>query len=690
MTVSTLLPPPGNLPPADLILSQLGEAVVVVSPQGLVLFWNTAAEQTFGWPEADALGRDVVSLLRAEVDCDHDERILAIVETGRSVLSDYWIWTRDGEKRPVLATITPVLSDGTLLAIAVVAIDITERKKREQEHAVAEEWFRLGYEKGAVPTAMLDLEGRIMSVNPACCEFLGRGEAELVGRPAGELTHPDDLLAMIPDRILSGEIDRIAMERRFVRGDGEFVWGLLNLGAVTAEDGRLAYVYAQAQDITERKKFEALLAFRALHDPLTGLPNRALIQDRLRGALVRASRYGRTVAVILGDVDRFGLVNDTLGHAAGDELLVEVGQRLRTALRATDTVGRFGGDEFVVICEDVDPATTVDDLGRRMSSLFEEAFTVAGKPLFVTISCGVVVGGREDTAESCLRDADSAVVMAKRRGRNRVEPFHVHLRQRAARMFDLERSLHRAAERGELYMAYQPILDLASDTPVAVEALMRWRRHSRMLISPSEFIPLAEESDLILRLGEFALSEAVTDVSRWRRQLPGAEDLSVAVNLSPRQFGRDLVALCERVLSRHDADPSSLSFEITERGVMADLAESIDTIGSLLRLGIRVAIDDFGTGYSSFDYLRRLPVSMLKIDASFVADLGARQEDAAIVRAIVDLAGAIGMDTCAEGVENRDQFAELQAIGCKYAQGYYWHRPMPAASFERWFAKKVR
>jgi diguanylate cyclase (GGDEF)-like protein/PAS domain S-box-containing protein len=689
MTASTLLPP-GDLPSADLILAQLGEAVVVVNPQGMVLYWNGAAERTFGWPEADALGRDVVSLLRAEVDCDHDARILAIVETGRSVLSDYWIWTRDGEKRPVLATITPVLSDGTLLAIAVVAIDITERKQREKEHAVAEEWFRLGYEKGAVPTAMLDLDARIMSVNPACCEFLGRGEGDLVGRLAHELTHPDDLLAMIPERIQSGEVDRLAIERRFVRGDGELVWGLLNLGAVRAEDGQLAYVYAQAQDITERKRAEEALGHLALHDPLTGLPNRALIQDRLRGALVRASRYGRTVAVILGDVDRFGLVNDTLGHAAGDELLVQVGQRLKGALRAADTVGRFGGDEFVVICEDVESRTTVDDLGRRMSSLFEEPFMVGGKQLIVTISCGVVIAGSDDTPESCLRDADSAVVVAKRRGRNRVEPFHVHLRQRAARLFDLERSLQQAAERGELHMAYQPIIDLATDKPVAVEALMRWRRHSRILVSPSEFIPLAEESDLILRLGEFALSEAVTDVSRWRRELPGAENLSVAVNLSPRQFGRDLVPLCERVLSRHHADPSSLSFEITERGVMVDLAESIDTIESLARLGVRVAIDDFGTGYSSFEYLKRLPVSMLKIDASFIADLGARQEDAAIVRAIVDLAHAIGMDTCAEGVENRDQFAELHAIGCRYAQGYYWRRPMQASAFERWFVKKLR
>jgi diguanylate cyclase (GGDEF)-like protein/PAS domain S-box-containing protein len=689
MTTTTLSHPAG-LPPADLILSELGEAVVVIDPDGLVLYWNRASERTFGWPAADALGCEAVSLLRAEVDPDHDERVLAIVASGKSVLSDYWIWTREGERRPVLATITPILGDGTLLAIAVVAIDITERKQNERARVAAEEKFRLGFERGAVATAMLDLDGRVTSVNPACCEFLRRTEDDIVGRLTEELTHPEDVFTTIPDRMRSGELDRISAERRFIRGDGEVVWGLLNLGAVRDTDGRLQYVYAQAQDISERKRAEDALVHMALHDPLTGLPNRALIGDRLGGALVRATRYGRTVAVILGDVDRFGLINDTLGHAAGDELLVEVAHRLKGATRAADTVGRFGGDEFVVICEDVETGTTADDLGTRVTSLFEQPFFIGGQLLYATISCGVVVAGADDTPESCLRDADSAVTMAKRRGRNRTEPFHVHLRHRATRRFDLESALQQAVERDELHLAYQPVMDLTTGKPIATEALLRWRQQSGNHVSPSEFIPLAEESDLILRLGEFALSTAVADVTRWRKRFPEAVDLSVAVNLSSRQLTSDLVPLCQSLLDRHSADPSWLTFEITERGVMTDIADSIRILEQLTRLGIRVAIDDFGTGYSSLEYLKRLPVSLLKIDASFIADLGTRSEDSAIVRAVVDLARAIGMDTCAEGVENGDQLAELMALGCRYAQGYYWRRPMQPAAFERWFAAQVR
>ncbi|MGO9196227.1 MAG: putative bifunctional diguanylate cyclase/phosphodiesterase [Acidimicrobiales bacterium] len=666
------------MPPADLILAELGEAVVVLDTDGNIVYWNGAAEHTFGWPAGDALGRDLVDLLRVEIDRDDSREVLRCVEVGKAVLDDYWVWTRDGERRPVLATITPIAEAGVLVALAIVALDVSERSFSEQR-------FQLGFEHGAVPTAMLGLDGRILCVNAAGCEFLGRSEPDLVGTEATSLVHPEDRDPAFVASVMAGEIERAAIERRFLRGNGAFVWGLVSLGLVRNPGGGIEYVYVQAQDITERKEAEEALVHLSLHDSLTGLPNQALLHDRLAGALARSHRYGRSVAVVFGDLDRFQLVNDNLGHRSGDLLLIEVAHRLEQTTRAADTVARFGGDEFVIICEDLDPSIRPEDLGARMTSLFQYPFRIEDQHLFATISCGVVIASVDDTAESCLRDADSAVMLAKQRGRNRVEVFNQQLRSRATRRFDLESSLQQAIERDEVRVAYQPIMDLQSRRPIAVEALLRWRQASGYVVSPNEFIPVAEESDLILRLGDFALSSALRDLVRWRSRFPHVADLSVAVNISSRQLTSRLVTSCEALLGQHGLEGAALTVEVTERGVMVDVVESIRVLEQLAQLGIKVAVDDFGTGHSSLEYLRRLPVDTLKIDRSFIKGLGSGPEDSAIVQAIIQLASALRMEVCAEGVETGTQLAELVQLGCQLGQGYFWHRPMFAPTVVRWF-----
>jgi diguanylate cyclase (GGDEF)-like protein/PAS domain S-box-containing protein len=666
------------MPPADLILAELGEAVVVLDTDGNIVYWNGAAEHTFGWPAGDALGRDLVDLLRVEIDRDDSREVLRCVEVGKAVLDDYWVWTRDGERRPVLATITPIAEAGVLVALAIVALDVSERSFSEQR-------FQLGFEHGAVPTAMLGLDGRILCVNAAGCEFLGRSEPDLVGTEATSLVHPEDRDPAFVASVMAGEIERAAIERRFLRGNGAFVWGLVSLGLVRNPGGGIEYGYVQAQDITERKEAEEALVHLSLHDSLTGLPNQALLHDRLAGALARSHRYGRSVAVVFGDLDRFQLVNDNLGHRSGDLLLIEVAHRLEQTTRAADTVARFGGDEFVIICEDLDPSIRPEDLGARMTSLFQYPFRIEDQHLFATISCGVVIASVDDTAESCLRDADSAVMLAKQRGRNRVEVFNQQLRSRATRRFDLESSLQQAIERDEVRVAYQPIMDLQSRRPIAVEALLRWRQASGYVVSPNEFIPVAEESDLILRLGDFALSSALRDLVRWRSRFPHVADLSVAVNISSRQLTSRLVTSCEALLGQHGLEGAALTVEVTERGVMVDVVESIRVLEQLAQLGIKVAVDDFGTGHSSLEYLRRLPVDTLKIDRSFIKGLGSGPEDSAIVQAIIQLASALRMEVCAEGVETGTQLAELVQLGCQLGQGYFWHRPMFAPTVVRWF-----
>ncbi len=698
MTDSPPVPDP-HAPAAELILQELGHAVVVVDPDGLIGYWNRAATRTFGWTAAEAEGREIADLLQVELDPVHSGGILDVVTEAGDLtapeLCGCWVRTRDGELKAMLATVCSIGDAEGLVAITIVAADATTLRAAEQER-----W--LGFEQGAVATAIVDPDGRISRANAACSQFLGREESDIVGRRATDFIHPEDAVRIIPLSISSGELDKMAVERKFIRPDGGVVWGLVSLSAERDASGGLAHMYVQAQDITDRKRAEDALIHQALHDQVTGLPNRALIQDRLEGALARARRYGRTVAVVFGDIDRFGLVNDTLGHQAGDQLLIEVARRLSGATAGGDTAGRFGGDEFVVICEDVN-GVEPDALGGRMTSLFDEPFTIEGQTLFVTISCGVVIAGPHDTAGSCLRDADNAVTAAKRRGRNRTETFDLKLRHRVTRQLDLETALRRAVDAtgslaaaggsdeiaevssGDLYMAYQPVMDLRSNRAIAVEALMRWSERSGAEVSPTEFIPLAEQSDLILALGEFALSQAIEDVTRWRRDLAGAEDLCVAVNISSRELTRQLLPLCKGIIEANGAEPRSLILEITERGVMTDVGESVEVLEQLAAYGVRISIDDFGTGYSSLEYLKRLPASSIKIDRSFIADLGSTAEDAAIVRAVVDLARAIGMDACAEGVESAEQLAALVALDCHFGQGYYWHTPMPAAAFESWF-----
>jgi diguanylate cyclase (GGDEF)-like protein len=486
------------------------------------------------------------------------------------------------------------------------------------------------------------------------------------------------------ERAFRGE--RAPFERRFIRPDGSHAWGLVNLALVRDDEGLPAYGYVQVQDITERKSAETTLEHMTLHDPLTGLPNRLLLQDLLERTLARAGHYGRRVAVIFGGIDRFKLVNDTLGHIAGDQLLVELAGRLQALAQVSDTVGRFGGDEFVMICEDLLPAENATAIGRRMSAAFDRPFHVAGRDLYLTVSAGVVLP-ESGEAPTCFRDGDVAMYRAKEMGRGRVELFDPEMLSSPARLLDLESALRLAVENGDLRLVYQPIIDLATGGAIAVEALCRWRHPERGDVSPAEFIPVAEQSGLIRPIGRFVIDEAIRQIGRWRDSLPGAENIWVSINLSSAQLSADLVALCEQLIER-DAEDGSFGFEITESVLMSDIKAAIAVLQRLRQLGIPVSIDDFGTGYSSLEYLKVLPVHSLKIDQSFVAGLGrlGDPDDPSIVQAVIAVARALSMGSCAEGVETEDQRVALVELGCETAQGYLWSRPLAPKDFEIWWA----
>ena len=612
----------------------------------------------------------------------------ATVEHGKPLDLRCRILTGDGETRHVHArAVATIDDDGHVTRLNGTIIDVSENVHAEEERTKAETRFAVGFEQSATGTVIADLDGRPTMVNPALCRFLGRQADELLGHRWDDFSHPDEVAlgAAAMHRVALGD-DQYIDERRYLRPDGSVVWALATVALVRDDNGQPAYYFGQFQDITERKTMEVELRYQALHDALTGLPNRTLLLDRVTHSLAGARRRGTSVGVIFLDLDHFKLVNDALGHAVGDVLLMAVARRLADVVRANDTVARLGGDEFVVLCEDIAPKDFAA-VASCVGAAFETPIAVQGRELHVSASLGVVIATESHTPDDLLRDADVAMYKAKERGRARIQVFDEQLRQEAADRFDGEAALRRGIASDEFCVFYQPIVTVATGAPVGVEALIRWRDPQRGLVSPAEFVPLAEETGLIVPLGEWVLAEATRQVQQWREHLAGCVDLSVAVNLSARQLDvADLVATVRGALARSGLPPEALHLEITETVLMDDVERSIELLGDLRGLGVRLAVDDFGTGYSSLSYLKRLPVDTLKIDRSFVDGLGSDMHDSSIARAIVNLGTALDLDLLAEGVETERQRGALQELGCQLAQGYLWSPPVAADRFPRWLA----
>jgi diguanylate cyclase (GGDEF)-like protein len=440
----------------------------------------------------------------------------------------------------------------------------------------------------------------------------------------------------------------------------------------------------------ERKRAqvaERALLHQAFHDTLTGLPNRALLADRLGQTLARRERRCAEAAVLFLDIDRLKWVNDSLGHAAGDQLLVDVARRLDSVLRPGDTVARFGGDEFVVLCEDLGSTGEALNVAERLRDALASPFHVRGREIALTASIGIALTSTSshDTPDALLRDADAAMYRAKERGRDRVELFDDHMRSRALARLETESTLRRAIEQNELRVHYQPVIDLPTGRATGLEALVRWEHPERGLVAPSEFIPVAEETGLIVGLGAFVLTEACTQVARWNNRRPDEPPLTVSVNLSAHQLrARGLRELVTEALQHSRLEPRLLCLEITETALVEDADSNRAALDSLKDLGVILAVDDFGTGYSSLLYLRRFPVDMLKIDRSFVLGLETNAEDTAIVSGVIGLAQALGLQAVAEGVETPEQAACLRRLGCPLAQGYHWSKPLTPRQTERW------
>ncbi|MEA2497632.1 MAG: hypothetical protein QOH26_37 [Actinomycetota bacterium] len=438
-------------------------------------------------------------------------------------------------------------------------------------------------------------------------------------------------------------------------------------------------------------KFKAeLMAHRALHDTLTGLPNRALFRDRLEMALKRIRRRASKVAVLFLDLDGFKLVNDGLGHEAGDQLLTQVAKRLTKVLRPSDSVARFAGDEFTILSEGILNDQDVVDIADRISKALAEPYVLGRDEVSISASIGIAIAdGPEDSPDALLRDADAAMYRAKEGGRARSETFDGAINERAAQRLELDNSLHRAWERREFVLQYQPTVRLDTEEIVGVEALIRWCHPERGMLPPAEFIASTELNGLIVPVGAWALEEACRQARLWQDTSPEMAGLMVSVNLSAHQLAQaDLVETVSAILSKTGADPARLCLEITESVVMEDAETIISSLRDLKALGISLAIDDFGTGYSSLSYLKRFPMDSLKIDRSFIDGLGTDPQDSSIAEAIVSLSHVLGLTATAEGVESADQVASLRALGCDLAQGFYFAAPLDPDDVEKLVSDK--
>src|SRR5215218_3309545 len=669
--------------PAVVYIQEIGspDSAIYMSPQIETLTGYSPAEckdPALRWGMVTPEDRE---WLKAE-----DERT---GESGKIFTTEYRVVHRDGGTKWVRNESVLIEDEvsGTRYWLGFM-LEITERKTFEEALERLSRQHEMVLEAAGEGIFGLDLDGNATFVNPAAVRITGWEAEELVGRPQHDVLHhtkPDGspypseecpIHAALEDGTTHSRDDEV-----FWRKDGTS-FPVEYMSSPIFEDGEVIGAVVTFKDITERKALEQQLQHQAFYDPLSGLPNRVLFMDRLERSITRAKRRGSKVAVLFTDLDNFKVINDSLGHKAGDQLLIAVAERLKTCLRPEDTAARLGGDEFTILIEDISSVGEVVQIAERIAEILQPPFTLEEQEVFATVSTGIALNSpTQEQPADLLRHADLAMYRAKRRGKARYEVFEPSMDAKAVERLILETGLRRALVRQQFRVYYQPIVALDKDKVAGVEALVRWEHPQRGLLLPEEFLAVAEETGLIVRIGQWVLREAGKQARIWQEHYPGTPPLTVSVNLSTREFFHpNLVA---EVLEESEIDPASLQLEITEGALTTNGTYSTDgTLRNLKRMGIQLAIDDFGVGYSSLSYLRRFPVDFLKIDRSFIA--GLRQalngvsKDTEIVRAMIELTHALGLKVIAEGVETSEQLARLRNMKCDLAQGNYFSEPLPS------------
>ncbi|MEI7612993.1 MAG: EAL domain-containing protein [Betaproteobacteria bacterium] len=668
-------------------MSVMVEGLAVISPDGRIVFANRAAEEFMGCAEGGLLGLRVedVRLERLRDDgtlCPLSDYPSALtLREGHEVRDAVLGFRRpDGMMRWMQVNTSP-LRTGTddNFGVVVTLSDVTERRRTEEQLRLAFEAIRCSGE-GIVVT---DADQHIISVNPAFEAVTGYSAAEIAGKT------PDVVASMRHDARFYAEIHAALQDTGHWQGEvwnqrknGEVFPEWLGVSVVRENDGRPKYYVYIFSDMTERKEAQQRIEMLAHHDPLTGLPNRLLLRDRADQAKAQASRMNSRVGLMFLDLDRFKTINDSLGHPVGDALLKEVVERLKSCVRESDTISRQGGDEFIILLNDVRDSEAVSRVAEKIHQRMAEPMLLENHLLNSSFSIGIALYPDDgEDFDILLQKADTAMYHAKEAGRNGHRFFTEEMNQKVVEHLRMETQLRRALEKGEFVLHYQPQIDLHDGRIVGVEALLRWNSPEEGLVSPGKFIPVAEDSGLIVPIGAWVLNEACRQAAAWQES--GLPPFVVAVNLSAVQFKRmDLINTVINALVLSELDSEWLELELTESILIQDAEVTLDSVQRLKALGVKLSVDDFGTGYSSLAYLKRFAVDKLKIDHSFVRDLVSDPDDAAIVRAIIQMAHSLKLKTIAEGVESEDLANLLRVFHCDEIQGYWVAKPMPAHELE--------
>ncbi|OPX91535.1 MAG: Cyclic di-GMP phosphodiesterase Gmr [Pelotomaculum sp. PtaB.Bin013] len=660
------------------------DGIITINTDGVIQSFNPASERIFGYGCGDVLGQDI-NLLMPEFYIDYNTCL-----TGGQFIEEYQCAgaireisgrRKDGSAVTIELTISEFYFDEQRL-YTVILRDISERKQSEEALRESEERHRTLTENTYDLISEIDNSERYLYLSPNYQDVLGYEPGELIGRKVIDLIYPEDCPAVKAS--FRRVFEHRAIEQviyRFIHKNGELRWFESTGKTYQTVTGESRVVFV-SRDITERQRYEETIRHQAFHDALTGLPNRMLFKDRLTLEIAHAKRNKQMLAVLFLDLDRFKLVNDTLGHGLGDQLLKIIARRLVGYVREDDTVARLGGDEFTVLLPEILQAENAAKVARKILQAVREPVHIDVHELYISTSIGIALYPSDgEDAESLLKNADTAMYRAKENGKNNYQLYTPAMNAKAFERLAIENGLRRALDRNEFVVHYQPKVNINTGKIIGMEALVRWEIPERGLIPPGDFIPLAEDTGLIVPIGEWVLRTACAQNKAW--QDAGYPPLRVAVNLSARQFQlQNLVEVVSRILKETRLEPCWLELEITESVAMQNAEYTVKMLYELKDMGIQLAIDDFGTGYSSLNYLKRFPISKLKIDKSFVREIGTDQDNEAIASTVIVLGQSLKLGVVAEGVETEEQYDFLKQHQCDEMQGYLFGKPVPPEKFE--------
>ncbi|PWA11240.1 PAS domain S-box protein [Pueribacillus theae] len=660
--------------------------VAITNQRGVILYVNEKFCNISKYEEHELLGQDHRILNSNCHSRDFFKNMWATIGKGKTWRGEIRNKAKDGSLYWVDTTIVPFLNEkGKPYQYISIRNDITLRKQMEEEIRQSEAMYRLITENSSDLISIIDKEGNFTYVSPSHINILKYEEFELTSSKLLDWIHEDDRenVSQKIQKVFKTRRRSAQLEFRIRKKNGKYMYVDTKVNSIFNEAREISSIVLVMRDITERKKIEKIIYHLAYHDALTDLPNRRLFMNELRDAVSQAKQSSSTIAVMFIDLDRFKYVNDSWGHDTGDYILTEAARRIRKSLRSNDTIGRLGGDEFAVLLREVKDKEDVERLTKRIQKKFEEPVEFSGQTYSLSCSIGIALfpdDGRK--ADDLLTKADTALYNVKDKGRSGYAFFHPEMEEKSLEQVLLENELRKAIELEQFHLDYQPKVDFSTGELVGMEALVRWDHPDLGRIPPNQFIPLAEETGLIVPLGEWVLRRGCEQNKEWQEK--GHSPMRLAVNLSVKQLEHPgIVQTIKKVLQETKLDPNWLELEVTE-SIFADVEHAASLLQEIRNLGVHISIDDFGTGYSSFSYIKHLPVDTLKIDSSFIRDIHQNEESQAIVKAVLTLAKSLSINVIAEGIENKEQFNLLNEDGCQQGQGFLFSKPLSSQDFEKY------